>query len=196
MVSENVTVGNIIHEFPRLSNNNLTNLVYNITEESQSGYFNIIDGYKLRVARSLDLESTRITSFSLILTDDLGDKTFVNITVDDMNDNAPVFQGSLYGFSIYSNSVNGTLIGSILAVDNDFSSKNSQVKYFFPKHFPGPFRLMLISNRIYLASNVTGLGGQIFDTMVMAHDGRNSGSTIVRVIISDMHLNQPGIVIS
>lgn len=80
---------------------------------------------ELYVVRSLDYETERSFSVVVIATDNPGgsedDKNIaysvINITVADVNDNAPVFTSLLYQISVAEN--NETFIVTVTATDQD-----------------------------------------------------------------------------
>lgn len=152
-----------------------------------------MDGFRLGVARSLDLEVSRITEFSLTLTNNLGNKTFVKITVNYLNDNAPVFDQSSYQFSISSQtpieSTFGTYVGRVRAKDNDFLPKNRQVRYVL-FGLPGPLGFRVGSTgELYIQNSPIELAGQMFNITIAATDDKHSVS--VPVIVTVLGMTSP-----
>ena len=82
-----------------------------------------MDGFTMRVARSLDLEVVKIQTFYLTLKNNLGNNTRVKIKVRDENEYSPVFQKPLYEFTVSSTAqVSSTIfIGTVSASDSDYS---------------------------------------------------------------------------
>ena len=149
-----------------------------------------MDGFKLRVRRSLDLERTWITDFSLILTDNLGNnKTFVKITVNDTNDHNPYFPIPVYEFWIASQTqitgTNGVYVGSVLATDDDFWIHYNRISNYSLTE-PGPLGFTMLGNKIFMQNSPEEFGGTTFNTSIRATDvGGLVGFTLVRITILD-----------
>ena len=149
-----------------------------------------MDGFKLRVRRSLDLERTWISDFSLILTDNLGNnKTFVKITVNDTNDHNPYFLIPVYEFWIASQTqitgTNGVYVGSVLATDDDFWIHYNRISNYSLTE-PGPLGFIMLGNKIFMQNSPEEFGGTTFNTSIRATDvGGLVGFTLVRITILD-----------
>ena len=147
-----------------------------------------MDGFKLRVRRSLDLERTWISDFSLILTDNLGNnKTFVKITVNDTNDHNPYFLIPVYEFWIASQTqitgTNGVYVGSVLATDDDFWIHYNRISNYSLTE-PGPLGFTMLGNKIFMQNSPEEFGGTTFNTSIRATDvGGLVGFTLVRITI-------------
>lgn len=71
----------------------------------------------------MDYENNHVVSFTVTATDSgspaLTSTATVSVSLIDINDNTPVFQPHATQYSIEENSPNGTVVGSIIATDQD-----------------------------------------------------------------------------
>ncbi|XP_019623295.1 PREDICTED: protocadherin Fat 4-like [Branchiostoma belcheri] len=102
-------------------------ITYSITSASQAGHFEIDAATGVvRTVQTLDREA--IDSYTLtVQAADNGDPSFTNdttvtITVEDENDNTPVFDSNLYSFTLDENVAGGTSVGDVSASDDDINS--------------------------------------------------------------------------
>ena len=122
----------------------------------------------------------------MTLTDNLENKAFVIVKVQDINDHAPVFQISPYKFSISSQTPiggtsGGTYVGTVMATDNDFLSENRQVRYSL-FGIPGPLGFRVTSSgELYIENSPRDYAGQTINTTIAATDGPN-GVTVVAMV--------------
>ncbi|KAJ8022829.1 Cadherin-23 [Holothuria leucospilota] len=79
---------------------------------------------ELRTASMLDFESQQIYQFKVLATDSRGRFATANVTIQvkNENDNAPEFVMDTFNLSISENSVSGTFVGAISAMDADGDS--------------------------------------------------------------------------
>ncbi|XP_070558017.1 protocadherin Fat 4-like [Ptychodera flava] len=125
-VKENAAVGSVVGSVYGHGNN-----AYNIVS-GNDGTFTIDANGDLRTTGTLDRES--FTEYNLIVRADslvnaaLSASATVRVVVLDVNDNAPAFDSSSYKAELLENSVCGTSVVSIAAVDGD-SGLNSAVWY-------------------------------------------------------------------
>uniref|UniRef100_A0AAX7TEQ5 Protocadherin-16 n=1 Tax=Astatotilapia calliptera TaxID=8154 RepID=A0AAX7TEQ5_ASTCA len=91
----------------------------------------------------LDYEKNPSPSITVVATDggkpSLSSTAVVNIFLQDINDNEPVFERNFYNVSVEENTAPGTCFGHVLATDRD-SGPNGRLAY--------RFLLILISNHI------------------------------------------------
>ncbi|XP_017948098.1 protocadherin alpha-6 [Xenopus tropicalis] len=113
------------------SNDNFALDVQSYTHESKS--------VQLVLKKSLDREQIPFHNITLIAFD--GGKPKLNgsaqllITVQDVNDNAPVFEQSIYRASLLENALVGTFVIKVNATDLD-EGENGKLKYSFNKLVP------------------------------------------------------------
>ncbi|XP_069619847.1 protocadherin alpha-3-like isoform X9 [Ranitomeya imitator] len=122
---------------PDLGTNSITNY-----ELSASDYFaldfqkyiNQIKSLELVLKKNLDREKQSVHNLSLTAYDGgkprLSGTTRIVVTVEDFNDNAPVFDQPFYQCSVNENAVEGTLVFKLNATDLDVG-KNGDILYYF-----------------------------------------------------------------
>ncbi|XP_046699501.1 protocadherin Fat 1a isoform X1 [Silurus meridionalis] len=121
-IPENVQLHTpIIHV--QASNSEGPKVVYTITEGDPYSQFNInFNTGVIQVVQPLDFETHPAYKLSVRATDSLtGAKSdvFVDIILEDVNDNPPVFQAKSYNASLSEASVIGTAVVQVSAVDAD-----------------------------------------------------------------------------
>ncbi|KAG8439062.1 hypothetical protein GDO86_005315, partial [Hymenochirus boettgeri] len=98
---------------------------------------------KLVLKKPLDREQTPIHNITLIAFDSgkpkLSGTAQLLITVEDVNDNAPVFDQAIYRASLLENAIKGTFVIKVNAVDLD-EGENSKITYAFNKLVPSTVR--------------------------------------------------------
>ena len=77
----------------------------------------------------------------------------VSITVNDVNNNAPVFQESQYHATILENSMRNTEVQSVIAHDSD-SGSNAEVKYQILKGGFGDFHINEDTGVVYVSQKL------------------------------------------
>lgn len=78
----------------------------------------------------------------------LSNYTILTIKVGDVNDNAPIFERSLYEFEIFETESPQALVGQIIATDYDKDPDNSRITYTFTSG-KGPFELNTNTGEIF-----------------------------------------------
>lgn len=149
-VKENTPVGTIIHKIVAIDPDLKPVLRYKIDPNSSEGRnedgtiikptdfnylsafdLNSVDG-KLKIIKILDREKVETIKLGLVVEDLAGVKGkqsatgTLTITVEDENDNSPVFKKPFYKRSITENSKMGINIANVVAEDKD---KNRTIKY-------------------------------------------------------------------
>ncbi|KAM9362525.1 protocadherin-23 [Symphorus nematophorus] len=136
---------------------------------------------ELCVSQDIDRDSGQTVHDLLIKAEDPGGlsaQTYVHIEVEDLNDNAPVFNPDEYTMSISSHAQPGTEILNVIATDRD-SSKFGQVTYdVLPGDMSSLFALDKQTGMLFLTSTLTHLGAASVKLSIMAQDGE--GLTSVR----------------
>ncbi|KAG8014658.1 Protocadherin-16, partial [Nibea albiflora] len=120
---------------------------------------------ELCVSQDIDRDSGHTAHDILIKAEDPGGlsaQTYVHIEVEDLNDNAPVFNPDEYTMSISSHAQPGTEILNVIATDRD-SGRFGQVTYDV---LPGDMSRML-----FLTSTLTHLGEASVKLSITAQDG-------------------------
>jgi len=106
---------------------------YNITNGNTEGKFAIDSNTGVvTIAQALDYEITQSYTVEVTASDKgtltMSDVTNVSITVNDVNDNAPVFQATPYTASIAEDAGTSTSVATVSATDDD-SGVNSQLSF-------------------------------------------------------------------
>ncbi|XP_047434431.1 protocadherin-23 [Mugil cephalus] len=136
---------------------------------------------ELCVSEDIDRDTGQTVHDILIKAEDpggLSTQTYVHIEIEDLNDNAPVFNPEEYTVSISSHAQPGTEIVSVIATDRD-SGRFGQVTYdILPGDMSSLFALDKQTGMLFLTSTLTHLGEAVVKLSVMARDG--DGLTSVR----------------
>ncbi|XP_077122265.1 protocadherin alpha-3-like isoform X10 [Ranitomeya variabilis] len=95
-------------------------------------YINEIRSLELVLKKALDREKQSVHNLTLTAYDGgkprLSGTTHIIITVEDVNDNAPVFDQAFYQCSVTENAVEGTLVFKLNATDFDLG-RNGEISY-------------------------------------------------------------------
>lgn len=115
----------------------------------------------------------------------------VDVIINDKNDNAPVFERSLYNVSVFEDVVRGTRILTVAAVDDDIGN-NALVNYYITAGNKGAaFAIDKDLGQIIVASSLDRETQDYYQLRIKALDGRNSGTAVVNVHIMDVNDNNP-----
>nr|XP_054774066.1 cadherin-23-like [Lytechinus pictus] len=196
-VFENAPLGQPITMIPpiRAINNNANGqLVYTlIGPESQTFMINQLSAI-IQVNGPLDRETKDFYEFEVIVTDSLGlmANGTVHINVLDVNDFAPVFNDSIYNFTIPENSPGGYYVGNVAAYDLD----GDNVNFFIQTGGEDKFDIGATSGTITVAPGaVLDREMKPFYTLtVMVSDLRDpplSGTATVYVYLTDINDSPP-----
>ncbi|XP_078506880.1 protocadherin gamma-A6-like [Lissotriton helveticus] len=163
------------------------------------------DGSKyaeLVLEKPLDREEQEVHSLILTATDG-GDPVRsgslrIQINVQDVNDNAPVFQQSVYKFGVPENTSMRTVVGTLTASDID-KGANSEISYSFnqmKESVVQKFRLDSRSGEISLIENLDFEESEFFESEVLGSDGSLSSRCKVLVSVINVNDNSPEILTS
>ncbi|XP_035669276.1 cadherin-23-like isoform X2 [Branchiostoma floridae] len=111
-------------------------------DEEGSRYFEVVPStvygqaavnIRVKNSRLLDYETLQSVQFKVIAREDLAAEHYnstatVLVTLEDTNDNSPVFNQSKYDLSVAENSPDGTVVGTITATDLD-SGEFAEIAY-------------------------------------------------------------------
>nr|XP_046274188.1 protocadherin-23 isoform X2 [Scatophagus argus] len=129
---------------------------------------------ELCVSQDIDRDSGQTVHDVLIKAEDPGGlsaQTYVHIEVEDLNDNAPVFNPDEYTVSISSHAQPGTEILNVIATDRD-SGRFGQVTYdILPGDMSSLFALDKQTGMLFLTSTLTHLGAASVKLSITAQDG-------------------------
>ncbi|XP_044045793.1 protocadherin-23 [Siniperca chuatsi] len=148
---------------------------------------------ELCVSQDIDRDSGQTVHDILIKAEDPGGlsaQTYVHIDVEDLNDNAPVFNPDEYTMSISSHAQPGTEILNVIATDRD-SGRFGQVTYeVLPGDMSSLFALDKQTGMLFLTSTLTHLGAASVKLSITAQDGE--GLTSVRPAEVTINVLQSG----
>ncbi|KAM4038960.1 protocadherin alpha-3-like isoform 8-T8 [Anomaloglossus baeobatrachus] len=122
---------------PDLGTNSITNYELSVSDYFAldfQKYINQIKSLELVLKKNLDREKQSVHNLSLTAYDGgkprLSGTTHIIVTVEDFNDNAPVFDQPFYQCSVNENAAEGTLVFKLNATDLDVG-KNGEILYGF-----------------------------------------------------------------
>ncbi|XP_078506889.1 protocadherin gamma-A6-like [Lissotriton helveticus] len=163
------------------------------------------DGTKyaeLVLEKPLDREEQEVHSLILTATDG-GDPVRsgtmrIQINVQDVNDNAPVFNQTAYKISVPENTAKGTVVGSVTAFDIDRGT-NAEITYFFSKieqNIVRKFGLDSKTGEISLIENLDFEESELYEFEVRGSDGILSSRCKVLIQVINVNDNSPEILMS
>ncbi|XP_069510288.1 protocadherin gamma-A11-like isoform X47 [Ambystoma mexicanum] len=186
--------GNSLQSYQLSANKHFILNVKNRTDGTKSA--------ELVLEKSLDREEQEVHSLILTATDGghpvRSGTARIEINVLDFNDNAPIFNQSVYKIQVMENVPQGTVVGSIKATDID-QGTNSQVTYSFNKLKENVLqKLKLDSNtgEISLIENLDFEESEFYEFEVLGSDGSLSSRCKVLVEVINVNDNSPEIVTS
>ncbi|XP_071746088.1 LOW QUALITY PROTEIN: protocadherin-like wing polarity protein stan [Lepeophtheirus salmonis] len=164
--------------------------------ESESG--------ALIVKRHLDRERVATYILSVLvedhgIPDPLSDRTEIEISVLDINDNAPQFSSSEYRGSIYEDAAIGMSILDVVAIDKDFGD-NAKIQYRFPLNDvyagddPSAFSIDPYSGVLRTKKKLDRETKEVFELIVEAFDAgipEMSSTSSIIVTVLDVNDNPP-----
>ncbi|XP_073424166.1 protocadherin alpha-3-like isoform X5 [Dendrobates tinctorius] len=189
---------------PDLGTNSITNY-----ELSASDYFaldfqkyiNQIKSLELVLKKNLDREKQSVHNLSLTAYDGgkprLSGTTRIVVTVEDFNDNAPLFDQPFYQCSVNENAVEGTLVFKLNATDLD-AGKNGEIQYDFSHMVSGEAREAFMLDKY--TGEIRVKGKLDFETVTMYEiqvkasdngDYQHFGHCKVLVTVVDVNDNPP-----
>ncbi|XP_071114980.1 protocadherin Fat 4-like [Haliotis cracherodii] len=137
-----------------------SNFVYKLFGQ-YSEHFEMNEGSgAITVAPDVDIDCERVCEYNLKInvTDEGGvgltSTAPLQITVEDINDNAPDVTPDVV-YSVSPNATVGDVVGKVLAVDLDISDKNHQLTFILTNGGSGKFAVGLHTGIITVADNLT-----------------------------------------
>ncbi|XP_068133890.1 protocadherin alpha-10-like isoform X11 [Hyperolius riggenbachi] len=169
-------------------------------------YMNQIRTLELVLKKPLDREKQSTHTLTLTCYDGgkprLSGTTQIVVTVEDANDNSPVFDQPFYQCSVAENTVIGTLVMKLNATDLD-QGKNGKITYAFSKLLPSQvkdiFKLDPNTGEIKLIGSLDYESTKRYDISVDATDhGENPmvGHCKVLVTVVDVNDNPPELIVT
>ncbi|CAM2099336.1 unnamed protein product [Caretta caretta] len=164
------------------------------------------DGLVLVLKKPLDREETHVHYLLLISTDggkpELTGTVQLVITVLDVNDNAPVFNQSVYKIRLFENAANGTLVIKLNATDLD-EGINKDISYSFSSFVPlsgrDVFTIEPNTGEIRIKGQLDFEKNKVYDLQIQADDKGNlplSGHCKVLIDVLDVNDNTPELAVT
>ncbi|XP_069510272.1 protocadherin gamma-A6-like isoform X33 [Ambystoma mexicanum] len=163
------------------------------------------DGAKsaeLVLEKPLDREEQEVHSLILTATDGGNPARSgivrVQINVLDVNDNPPVCDQSIFKFNVLEDLPKGSLVGTVIATDNDQAS-NSEITYSFHKIKDldlQKFQVDSITGGISLTEHLDFEESEFYEFEVQASDGSLSSRCKVLIEVINVNDNSPEILMS
>eukprot|EP00079_Xenopus_tropicalis_P034331 XP_017948102.1 PREDICTED: protocadherin alpha-8-like [Xenopus tropicalis] len=185
-----------------------TNSITNY-ELSANDYFTLelpkfiyqIKSIQLVLKKSLDREKISVHNLTLMAFDGgkpkLSGSTQLIINVEDVNDNPPVFNQSVYQCSITENAPKGTLVAKLFATDMDVG-KNGETSYEFSKLVPermlSLFSLDKYTGEVWVKGELDYEKSNTYEVLIDALDNGEhllTGHCQLLVTVVDVNDNAP-----
>ena len=173
-------------------------LAYSIVDPSNAFMVDPLDGTIFTI-RPLDRELQGVHNVTIIVSDGgippLQNTTDVTITVEDLNDNAPWFTEAVYYIQVAENVSIGTVIGSVIATDDDIDL-NSYVTYTLDplSMNTNHFAVNSTTGDIYTAVELDYENTQQYNITIVATDAGSvplSSTAVLSIDVMDINDNNP-----
>ena len=171
---------------------------FSLNPESTSQRYSIIGGDRdgdfaigsssglMRVGRPLDRERTSSYLLTVRYVDDLASiDVAVEVTVSDVNDNAPQFDQALYNVTINETVVPGSLVLTVSASDPDFD-QNGRVSYALDSSANMTFTLDQLTGELRTAALLDYERQPLHQFTVIAKDAGEPAMTSVRTVLVNL----------
>uniref|UniRef100_A0A3B3TF36 Protocadherin Fat 4 n=1 Tax=Paramormyrops kingsleyae TaxID=1676925 RepID=A0A3B3TF36_9TELE len=194
VIFENIPVSSIVGTVSASSLDSINNVTYQITDGDPKGIFliNHITG-QITTNRVIDREEQPFHQLQVIARGgEVTGQALVNITVKDLNDNAPHFLHTSANVSVMESWAAGHPIFQAKAVDPD-EGPNGRVVYSLKKNHKGLFQIQEQDGLITLRGPPT-VATSSFQVEVLASDlgvPQRASSLIVMVNVHDINDNSP-----
>ncbi|XP_055958239.1 protocadherin Fat 4 [Patella vulgata] len=176
-------------------------LTYTITNGNTNTDFKLdANAGVLQINKQLDRETTQSYTLQITVSDNgavpKSDIISVVITIDDVNDNDPVFTGPPYTFTIAENVPNASPVNTVAATDQDVGL-NAALVYDFVNFWQGNPTHFLIDASTGAITTSGALDRETSDTYVIRCRVQDKGSPIrsadvnVTITIQDLNDNTP-----
>ncbi|OCT87895.1 hypothetical protein XELAEV_18021598mg [Xenopus laevis] len=160
-----------------------------------------IKSIQLVLKKSLDREKVSLHNLTLTAFDGGNPKrsgsTRLIINVEDVNDNPPIFNQSIYQCSITENAPKGTLVARLIATDLDMG-KNGEISYEFSKLVPervlSIFNLDKYTGEIWVKGELDYEKSNTYEVLIDAFDNGEpllTGHCQLLVTVVDLNDNAP-----
>ena len=189
-------VGSIVGTVIARSDTPSASLSYTISEGDPESLLSI-NSASGTIQRAKLVDRERYPFFSLKVIAAIGDKfaeTTVNITVKDVNDNAPLFDHHNWNIDLIENWPVGHEIIIVRAVDSDAPGQNSRVSYSLQRDQSGMFGIQSDTGLLYLNKPVHMLRTDSVTLTVVAMDAGSPSYTAsqdITLTVKDVNDHSP-----
>ena len=117
----------------------------------------------------------------------------VNVTIQDVNDNNPVFFESSYNVSLYENITVGSVVIKVNASDAD-NDNNGYITYMIANTEPIPFAINSSTGTVTLTKSLVYKLKGSYEIIIVARDGgtpAREGRTVISVNVVAQNLDNP-----
>ncbi|XP_071830168.1 cadherin-87A-like isoform X3 [Apostichopus japonicus] len=115
--------------------------------------------------------------------------TNLNVVIEDVNDNSPVFESNNYSFTVQEDAIEGALVGTVTATDLD-TERGGDVSYIIVSGGIGSF-LIDETGSILVNSELDRETEASYSLTIVASDGLNQGDCTVTITIADVNDELP-----
>lgn len=178
----NAFVGRIEAQDPDLSSEPNGRLTYRLSPVSTPFSVNI-SGY-IKTAQPLDREMREMYTLTLSVSDgSVTIQTTVIVTVNDIDDNSPVFVQAPSIIQVQENTARGIEVAQYIAQDND-TGTNAAIEYAFaPGNSQVPFSIHSRTGVLSVSGNIDYETAQVYTITVTARNPNNVSSSVSRTTV-------------
>ena len=168
------------------------------TPSTTADYFEVVShSGQVRTRQRLDYEQLKRFNLVIIARDQAvapqqqqQSTLQLHIFLQDVNDNSPMFQESLYSFSIVESIPTNTNFGQVTATDND-NGGHAPIIYVLGSH-ADIFGINPTTGHLYSRTPLINVNEELYNVQVIAvDDGMRSAVTMVTIAIRDGSYNLP-----
>ncbi|WAR25682.1 CAD23-like protein [Mya arenaria] len=196
----NMTILTTIRATDRDLNRSMSYTVLN--DKMPGAAFYINDNGEIRKIHELDREQNESVTLQVQATDDgipsRSSTASIHVTITDFNDNPPVFKNESYAKSIDENELEGTIVITMNATDED-AGPNANITYKISSGADGDFDINSTTGEIFVVNN-SSLDRETKEQYVLdveaqdnpiRNDDRKFATQKVTITINDLNDNAP-----
>ncbi|KAL4239415.1 hypothetical protein ACF0H5_000230 [Mactra antiquata] len=201
-ISEGLEEESEVLRFETLDKDKTSVITYEMYTDDDNNFMVTENTGILKLNKQLDREKTPTLTIKVVAKDNgnpqLSSIATVNIDVQDINDNAPVFGPYATSYSISEDSDIGDHVATILATDEDLNDFGNVVYYFDVSNDDGNLKINRTTGEITVAKTLDRETRSIYTLYVTATDNPNNPSKqrtnqtkAIAVQILDVNDNSP-----